>query len=108
MDSNYNRDKILQGLLSTLQNMLSSATNDNWDEVEDHNKRRLSLSDQLRSAPSQQTQAEKQIITELCDLDLQVLKLAKKSRDAAASEMHDMNGRKSNVNQYLQNQFNQD
>lgn len=107
MNSNYNRQDILQGLSETLQHMLDLAKKNDWEEVANCNKLRLSLSSQLQAAPSHQAaeEEEKLLVQRLTSLDLEVIGLAKIARDVAADDMHNINGRKSNVNQYLQNQF---
>lgn len=106
MNSNYNRQDILQGLSETLQHMLDLAKKNDWEEVANYNKLRLSLSSQLQAAPSHQAaEEEKLLVQRLTSLDLEVIDLAKIARDVAADDMQNINGRKSNVNQYLQNQF---
>lgn len=105
MNSLYNRQNILQNLSNTLQNMLHHAHRNEWDEVTHYNKLRSSLSSQLQPITHKCDPAEKQLIEELCRIDLAIVDLAKKARDEAADSMSNISGRKSNVNQYLQHQF---
>lgn len=105
MSSINSRQGILQGLSDTLQNMLLHAQNDDWDEVANSNRVRLKLSSQLRPTNNTHNFEEKRLIQEFCDIDLEIIDLAKKARDEAAGDMQNINGRKANVNQYLQNQF---
>lgn len=105
MNSNYNRQDILQGLGETLQYMRDHAQKNEWEDVANYNKLRQKLSSELQAGNKHQLADERQLIKRLVELDSEILNLAKQARDVAADDMHNINGRKSNVSQYLQNQF---
>ncbi len=106
MNTTYNRSDLLQGLMNTLQKMLEHALLDNWEKVDSYNTLRIELSGQLQPTESAQNPEEKLIIDELSRIDTEIVALAEKARDAAAGHMKNINGSKSKVDQYLQNQYN--
>lgn len=105
MNSNYNRQDILQGLSETLQYMRDHAQKNEWEDVANYNKLRQKLSNELQAGNKHQLAEERQLINRLTELDSEILDLAIQARDVAADDMQNINGRKSNVSQYLQNQF---